>query len=102
MPYIPHSNHDLIYVSESIDVLSPGTADCIFQQHSTYLNMKLNNTSSAVALVLCTVMLNEVLSLHLAFSIRQILLAVHSYSIESFRRRWGLWQLHISIWFRNN
>lgn len=102
MPYTPNGNHDLICVSGSIDTLLPGAADCIFQQHSTNLNMKMSNTISTVALILCTVMLNEVLSLHSAFSILQILLAVHSYSMESFRRSWGLWQLRISIRFRKN
>lgn len=101
MPNIPNGDQDLVSVSGFFDTLLPGAIDCVFQQHSTCLNMKMNNTLSAVALILCTVMLNEVLSLHSAFGILQILVAVHSYSMESFRRRWVLWQVHISIRFRN-
>lgn len=78
-------NQDRISVS-----LLPGAADCILQQCSIYLNMPMNNTISVVALIVCMVMLNQVLGLPSAFSIlKQILLAVHSYSLESFRRRWG-------------
>jgi len=101
MPHIPNGMQDLISVSGSVDTLLPGAADCIFQQHSTYLDMKMNNTVSTVALILCTVILNEVLSLHSAFNILQILLAVRSYSVEPFGRSWGLWRAHASIRLRN-
>lgn len=86
MPTVTSGNCDLISVSESIVA-----ADGILQQCSIYLNMTMNNTISVVALILYMVMLNHVLSLSSAFSIlKQILLAMHRYSMQSFRRSWGL------------
>lgn len=91
MPTVTSGNWHLISVSESIGTLYPGAADCILQQCSIYLNMTMNNTISVEALILCVVMLNQVLGLLSAFSIlKQILLAVHSCSMESFRGSWGL------------
>lgn len=64
--------------------------------------MKINNTVTAVALILCTVILKEVLSLYSAFSILQISLAAHNYSLESFRTSWGILWVHVDIRFRIN
>lgn len=63
----------------SADTLLSSAADHIFQQNSTYLNMQMNNTVSGAAVILCTVMLNEVLCLHTAFVIPQIVLVVSNF-----------------------
>lgn len=56
-----NSNQYVISMPGSTDTLLSSAADHIFQQNSTYLNMKMNNTVSGAAVILCTVMLNEVL-----------------------------------------
>lgn len=78
-----NSNQYVISMPGSTDTLLSSAADHIFQQNSTYLNMKMNNTVSGAAVILCTVMLNEVLCLHTALVIPQIVLVVSNLSGET-------------------